>query len=451
MFSFTTPGKKVLAELLATLERSEDNLSAIDRATGMIEFLPDGTVIGVNSNFLTLFHYSLEQVMGKHHRVFCPPALTRTPEYEQLWTALRSGQVVKGVFHRQDSRGRAVWLEACYSPVFSKGKVTRILKLAYDITARMEQDADVHSRLKALNRSMAIVEFTPTGNVLDANQKFLLTMGYSLQEVRGKSHRVFCPADYVQSAEYSQLWSQLNQGQYLAGQYKRLRKNGSSVWLEATYNPVFNAEGELVKVVKFAADITERVEKYEQDSRSASTAYHISVETERVAENGSEIIHSAAREMRGIAEDVNVSTAIVEQLGSRSERITAIVNTIRSIADQTNLLALNAAIEAARAGDQGRGFAVVADEVRQLAGRTSSATTEIAEMIGMILSETRQAVDSMKSTLQRAEAGMALADQAGVVVEQIRQGTNDAVQAVSMFANLLDESEVKSGAWQAGH
>ncbi|MDG9783301.1 methyl-accepting chemotaxis protein [Pseudomonas otitidis] len=193
------------------------------------------------------------------------------------------------------------------------------------------------------------------------------------------------------------------------------------------------------------------MEKYEQDSRSASTAYHISVETERVAENGSEIIHKAAREMHGIAEDVNASTHIVEQLGSRSERITTIVNTIRSIADQTNLLALNAAIEAARAGDQGRGFAVVADEVRQLAGRTSSATTEIAEMISMILNETRQAVESMKHTHHRAEAGIALADQAGAVIEQIRQGTNDAVQAVSMFANLLDESEVKTGAWQAGH
>ncbi|KIV69783.1 Methyl-accepting chemotaxis protein [Pseudomonas sp. FeS53a] len=328
--------------------------------------------------------------------------------------------------------------------------MTRILKLAYDITTRIEHDADVHSRLKALNRSTAIVEFTPQGQVIDANQKFLLTMGYSLQEVRGKSHSMFCESNYVHSPEYSDLWSQLNQGQFLSGQYKRLRKNGSSVWLEATYNPVFNAQGELVKVVKFAADITERVEKYEQDSRSASSAYHISVETERVAENGSEIIHSAAREMRGIAEDVNASTTIVEQLGSRSERITAIVNTIRSIADQTNLLALNAAIEAARAGDQGRGFAVVADEVRQLAGRTSSATTEIAEMIGMILSETRQAVESMKNTHLRAEAGMALADQAGTVIEQIRQGTNDAVRAVSMFASLMDESEVKTGTWHTG-
>ncbi|MGR1218069.1 methyl-accepting chemotaxis protein [Metapseudomonas otitidis] len=450
MFRFNTSAKKIYAELLKTLEQSEDSLSAIDRATGMIEFRPDGTVITANSNFLELFHYSLDEVVGKHHRMFCSPTLVRSPEYEQLWTTLRSGQLVKGVFQRQDSQGRSVWLEACYSPVFSNGKLTRILKLAYDITTRIEHDADVHSRLKALNRSTAIVEFTPQGQVIDANQKFLLTMGYSLQEVRGKSHSMFCESNYVHSPEYSDLWSQLNQGQFLSGQYKRLRKNGSSVWLEATYNPVFNAEGELVKVVKFAADITERVEKYEQDSRSASTAYHISVETERVAENGSEIIHSAAREMRGIAEDVNVSTTIVEQLGSRSERITAIVNTIRSIADQTNLLALNAAIEAARAGDQGRGFAVVADEVRQLAGRTSSATTEIAEMIGMILSETRQAVESMKNTHLRAEAGMALADQAGTVIEQIRQGTNDAVRAVSMFASLMDESEVKTGTWHTG-
>ncbi|WP_279814339.1 methyl-accepting chemotaxis protein [Metapseudomonas otitidis] len=437
--------------LTHALATAEHTLSAIDVAMGVIEFQPDGTIIKANSNFLQLFGYKLDQIVGKPHRMFCTTDYVRSPNYERLWNTLRSGQVVRGVFQRLDSQGKSIWLEACYSPVLEDGEVQRIVKLAYDITERVEAEAEVRSRLAALDRSMATIEFTPDGQILNANQNFLDVMGYTLHDLRGKTHRVFCEANYVQSTDYALFWSQLNQGQFFSGQYKRLRRSGSPVWLEATYNPVYNSEGVLIKVVKFATDITERMEKYEQDSRSASTAYHISVETERVAENGSEIIHKAAREMHGIAEDVNASTHIVEQLGSRSERITTIVNTIRSIADQTNLLALNAAIEAARAGDQGRGFAVVADEVRQLAGRTSSATTEIAEMISMILNETRQAVESMKHTHHRAEAGIALADQAGAVIEQIRQGTNDAVQAVSMFANLLDESEVKTGAWQTGH
>ncbi|WP_406643295.1 methyl-accepting chemotaxis protein [Pseudomonas californiensis] len=163
-----------------------------------------------------------------------------------------------------------------------------------------------------------------------------------------------------------------------------------------------------------------------------------------MAEQGTLVIQETAREMRQIADNIGSSAKLVGQLGDRSEQITAIVNTIRGIADQTNLLALNAAIEAARAGDQGRGFAVVADEVRQLAGRTSGSTTEIAEMIGKILAETREAVASMSATQEGAIRGVTLADQAGQVIVQIRDGASDAVEAVSMFANRMDEADVSS-------
>ncbi|WP_423815338.1 methyl-accepting chemotaxis protein [Pseudomonas koreensis] len=188
-------------------------------------------------------------------------------------------------------------------------------------------------------------------------------------------------------------------------------------------------------MVKFASDVTARVVQHEQDARSASAAYHISVATRKVAEQGTQVIQQAASEMREIAEDIAQSSTLIAQLGERSEQITAIVNTIRAIADQTNLLALNAAIEAARAGEQGRGFAVVADEVRLLAGRTSGSTAEISNMIGLIQSETRQAIKSMEGTRGRAAEGVELANQAGTVILQIRDGASEAVEAVSMFAN----------------
>uniref|UniRef100_UPI0035B5375E methyl-accepting chemotaxis protein n=1 Tax=Pseudomonas protegens TaxID=380021 RepID=UPI0035B5375E len=181
--------------------------------------------------------------------------------------------------------------------------------------------------------------------------------------------------------------------------------------------------------------MTLQVEKHEQDAQSASQAYHISVQTRKVAEQGTEVIQQAASEMRQIAHNIEDSSSLIAHLGERSEQITAIVNTIRAIADQTNLLALNAAIEAARAGEQGRGFAVVADEVRQLAARTSGSTAEISSMIDMIQNETQQAIKSMDGTRERAAKGVQLADQAGTVILQIRDGASDAVQAVSMFAN----------------
>ncbi|WP_413786140.1 methyl-accepting chemotaxis protein [Pseudomonas nunensis] len=187
--------------------------------------------------------------------------------------------------------------------------------------------------------------------------------------------------------------------------------------------------------MKFASDVTARVEQHAQDARSATEAYHISVETRKVAEQGTLVIQQAASEMREIAANIEESSTLIAQLGERSEQITAIVNTIRAIADQTNLLALNAAIEAARAGEQGRGFAVVADEVRLLAARTSGSTAEISTMIGLILSETRQAIKSMDGTRDRAAEGVELANQAGTVILQIRDGASNAVKAVSMFAN----------------
>jgi len=198
---------------------------------------------------------------------------------------------------------------------------------------------------------------------------------------------------------------------------------------------VYDAIGRLCKVVKYASYVTAMVEKHAADAQSATQAYHISLQTRDFAEKGAEVIQQTATGMREIAANIDGSSALIAKLGERSQQITAIVNTIRGIADQTNLLALNAAIEAARAGEQGRGFAVVADEVRQLAARTSGSTAEISSMIEMIQTETRQAIDSMDGTRDRAAQGVDLANQAGTVILQIREGASEAVQAVSAFAN----------------
>ncbi|MBI6554191.1 PAS domain S-box protein [Pseudomonas veronii] len=441
MFNHTL--KTELAARRAEVAEYQGLIAALERSMAVVEFDLNGKVLRANDNFMKTLGYSSAQLAGKTHRDFCPSALTSSPAYAEFWQELRAGKFVSGTFKRVDAHGKIIWLEASYNPVLDeRGQVVKVVKYALDVTRKVEQEAATRSKLAALDRAMAVIEFDLNGQVLDANENFLTVMGYSLTELKGKHHRMFCEPAQVNSPEYADFWRRLNNGEFFTGQFKRIGKHGRVVWLEASYNPVYDGDGKLIKIVKFASDISERVEKFEEDSRGASRAYHISSETERFAEHGTQVIHETASEMRRIADNIGASARLVGQLGDRSEQITAIVNTIRGIADQTNLLALNAAIEAARAGDQGRGFAVVADEVRQLAGRTSRSTAEIAEMIGLILSETRDAVASMSATQEGAQRGVSLADQAGAVILQIRTSTSDAVQAVSMFASKLDESEV---------
>jgi methyl-accepting chemotaxis protein len=427
---------KTIETLQHTVAQQAGLLEALERSMAVVEFDLQGRVLRANDNFLKTMGYRAEQVLGQSHQQFCSTEFVRSNGYRQLWTRLQNGQFESGTYERLNGSGQPIWLEATYNPIKdATGKVIKVVKYALDVTAKVQQETEAKAKLQAIDRAMAVIEFNLDGSIISANQNFLNRMGYTLAELQGKHHRMFCKPELANSSAYQDFWRRLNQGELFNGQFERVDKQGRTLWLEANYNPVYDAAGRLIKVVKFASDVTQRVEQHEQDARSASQAYHISLETRKVAEQGTEVIQQAASEMRHIASNIEDSSALIAKLGDRSEQITAIVNTIRSIADQTNLLALNAAIEAARAGEQGRGFAVVADEVRQLAARTSGSTAEISEMIEKIQNETQQAIKSMDGTRDRAAKGVGLADQAGTVILQIREGTGHAVQAVSMFAS----------------
>ncbi|MFB3305886.1 methyl-accepting chemotaxis protein [Pseudomonas sp. AMR01] len=428
--------KKTISALQHTNAQQTSLLNAIERSMAVIEFDLQGSVLRANDNFLKTMGYRAEQIVGQPHRMFCTPAFARSAEYNQLWTQLRNGQFQSGTFERVAGNGQSVWLEASYNPVRNEaGQVIKVVKYAMDVTPRLQAESEANAKLGAIDRAMAVIEFNLDGTIITANSNFLQRMGYSLAQIQGKHHRLFCKPELTDSSAYSDFWKRLNQGELFNGQFERVDKNGQTVWLEANYNPVYDASGRLCKVVKFASDITARVQQHAADAQSAAQAYHISLNTRDIAEKGAEVIQQTASGMREIAANIDGSSQLIAKLGERSQQITAIVNTIRGIADQTNLLALNAAIEAARAGEQGRGFAVVADEVRQLAARTSGSTAEISSMIAMIQEETRQAIDSMEGTRDRAALGVELANQAGTVILQIREGTGQAVHAVSAFAS----------------
>lgn len=240
-----------------------------------------------------------------------------------------------------------------------------MIKFASDITERVERDQERNGVINAIHRSMAVIEFNCDGEVITANDNFLQVMGYTLADIEGQHHRMFCDPEEANNPEYQGFWEALNRGEFSSGQFKRLNSQGKTVWLEATYNPVYDSENRLKKVVKIAVDITDKVEQQASESKAVQMAYQIAQETDVSSRDGSAVVESTVEVIDKIVEESRHASEFIHSLNHQSDQISAIVNTIGSIADQTNLLALNAAIEAARAGEQGRGFAVVADEAHR--------------------------------------------------------------------------------------
>jgi len=354
--------KKTISTLQHSLAQQTSLLDAIERSMAVIEFDLQGTVLRANDNFFKTMGYRAEQILGQPHRMFCTPAFARSADYNQLWTHLRNGQFQSGTFERVGANGASVWLEASYNPVRDEaGNVIKVVKYAMDVTPRLQAESEANAKLEAIDRAMAMIEFNLDGTIITANGNFLQRMGYSLAQIQGKHHRLFCTPELANSAAYSEFWKRLNQGELFNGQFERVDKHGQVVWLEANYNPVYDASGRLCKVVKFASDVTARVLQHAADAQSAAQAYHLSLNTQEMAEKGAEVIQKTATGMREIAVDIDTSSQLIAKLGERSQQITAIVNTIRGIADQTNLLALNAAHRSRPRREQGRGFAVITD------------------------------------------------------------------------------------------
>ncbi|MEB0207798.1 PAS domain-containing methyl-accepting chemotaxis protein [Pseudomonas sp. CCC3.1] len=421
--------------LSCSLDDMKAKLMAVSRSMAMIEFSPEGIILEANDNFCRVMGYSVDEIRGKHHRLFCEDAYQRGIEYAQFWKSLANGAPLSGTFLRLDKAGREIWLEASYMPITDANQqVTSVIKVAADISERINKEHENQSIVNALSRSMAMIEFSPDGRVINANQNFLDTLHYSLAEIVGQHHSMFCRRNEAESAEYKAFWASLNRGEYHSRRFERVDKYGHTVFLEASYNPIFDAKGRLYKVVKFASDITAQVTNLQT---AAESAHATSVQNDACAQKGSQVVQQTVQTIEAISKDLNEAAQSIDAVSKQSDIIGKIVQTIRGIADQTNLLALNAAIEAARAGEHGRGFAVVADEVRSLAARTSAATVEIVEVVRKNHDLSLSAVTSMQSSLSRTGLGVSLANEAGEAILEIQQGSKHVVDAISQFNSTL--------------
>lgn len=235
---------------------------ALNRTQLVIEFEMDGTVITANPNFVETFGYGLDEIRGQHHRMLCEPGYAESPEYQQFWTRLGRGEVNSGEFKRFGKNHKAIWIQAAYSPIFNaSGEPFKVVKFATDITESKQRNAEYESKVAAISKSQAVIEFNLDGTVITANDNFLTTFGYSIEEVRGQHHQMFCEPSYARSTEYTEFWARLARGEFISEEFKRLSKEGDDIWLQATYNPILDMNGQPFKVVKFASDITDEVHR----------------------------------------------------------------------------------------------------------------------------------------------------------------------------------------------
>ena len=510
--------------------KSRSVLDALDRSLAIIEFDPNGKILSANANFCELMGYSAAEIIGKPHSLFVEREYAKSPAYQEFWRKLGRGEFDRQEYLRIGKGGKQVWIQASYNPVLGAGgKVVSVVKVASDTTAARMKNAAFEAKLEPISRLQAVIEFTPAGEIVDANENFLSLIGYRLDEIKGKHHRMFVDKALAGSADYENFWRQLSSGQFVTGEFKRIGKGGKEIWIQASYNPIFDFNDKVTSIVKFGVDITGRVhavtaladalaqladkdlehrldvafipafEQLRSDYnrsvdglKAALSSVAVSAETintgakevvtaaddmsKRVEQQAASLEQTAAalstitdtvkqsaagaREAAEAASGARSGAALSGQVMSQaaaamgeisesSAKISQILGLIDEIAFQTNLLALNAGVEAARAGDAGRGFAVVAQEVRALAQRSGEAAKDIKSLI---TSSSEQVKRGVKLVNETAAALQGVTDQVGKIdavlseVAKTAQEQSMGLGEINIAVNQMDQATQENAA-----
>lgn len=426
----------------------EGQLAAISISQAVIEFDLKGNILTANKNFLDTLGYTLEEIKGKHHSMFVEAKYRESEEYNIFWRNLNAGEYSSGEYLRLGKNNKEIWIQASYNPIMDmNGNPFKVVKYATDITQQKLANSNFQGQIDAIHKVQAVIEFELDGTIIDANQNFLGVVEYSLNEIVGKHHRIFVDSDEANSPDYTIFWEELRAGKFQSKAYKRITKTGKEVWIQASYNPIFNASGVPYKVVKFATEITEVINAGNLANDTADNVQGVAAAVEEMSSSIKEISQNMAISSdaaRGILDASNLTSISTDELVASMKSMENVVELINNIASQVNLLALNATIEAARAGSAGKGFAVVASEVKNLANQTTKATEEISSsIIGVqkIAEDVAEKVHSIKSTAEGVTETFvnisSAVEEQSTVTNEISENTQKMAVSMSTIANKI--------------
>ena len=451
---------------------AEAVLTAINKSLAVIEFDPSGNILTANENFLRAMGYKAHEIAGQHHRMFVDQEYARSADYAAFWAKLRRGDFDAAEYKRIDKAGREVWIQATYNPVLnSRGKVVKVVKFATDTTTAKMQNAENSGKLDAISRAQAVIEFTVDGEILTANANFLATLGYDLSEIKGRHHRMFVDPAYAHSPAYVEFWQRLQGGEFIAEEFKRIGRGGKEVWIQASYNPIFDPNGQVMKVVKFATDITGRVRAVAEIGSALGRVadgdltceileafipsldklrldFNNSVSTlrsalEKVGHNASSI-DAAASEISAAADALSKRTeqqaASVEETAAALNEITATVRSSAQRAEEAGALVARTKVSAVKSGAVVQRAVTTMGEIEQSSREIGS----ITDMMDEIAFQTNLlALNAGVEAARAGEAGKGFA----VVAQEVRELAQRSASAAKQIKSLITKSdtEVKSG------
>ncbi len=406
-------------------------LAAINKAQAVISFSLEGTILDANENFCAALGYRLDEIVGQHHRMFVDPAEVASPAYTAFWAKLGRGEFDAGEYKRIGKQGKEIWIQASYNPIFdADGRPFKVVKYATDITEQKLQRADFEGQLAAINKAQAVISFGLDGFILDANENFCATLGYRRDEIVGQHHRMFVDPAEVASPAYTAFWAKLGRGEFDAGEYRRLGRNDKEIFIQASYNPIFDASGRPFKVVKYATDITEQVrakQRLEAGVAEILTVVQAAAQgdlTGQIQVTGDDAIGQMAGGVSKLLGDLRASIA---SIANNSEALAAAAEELQVVSVQ---MGANAAETSQQVELVTQGCVEVSGNVETVASGAEEMTASIKEIARNAADAVRvaaEAVDAAKSTnstITQLGSSSAEIGQIVKVITAIAQQTN---------------------------